>query len=298
MALPLPPADPRRIAYLGTPVDAVGPLQALADAGYDIPVVVTAPDKRRGRGGGTSPSPVKEAALELDLPVAHEVDAVLDAHVDLGVVVAFGQIIRPHVLAEVPMVNLHFSLLPRWRGAAPVERAILAGDPVTGVCVMQMEEGLDTGGTYACRSVAIEEDTTAAELRSRLGEMGTELLLEELEQGEWLVTPQEGEAVYAHKITPDDLRIDWTDSAVHIHRQVRVGGAHTTFRDGRFKILQASVVDEPPAGLGPGMLHGDIVGCGEGALRFAVVQPEGKPRQPAPDWLNGARLEPGERLGG
>jgi len=138
-----------RLVYLGTPDMAVPPLRALHDAGHDIALVVSGADKRRGRGGATSPSPVKAVALELGLPVTADPDDVLAVAADLGVVVAYGRIIRPHVLAHLPMVNLHFSLLPRWRGAAPVERAILAGDDRTGVCVMAVEETLDTGGVYA-----------------------------------------------------------------------------------------------------------------------------------------------------
>ena len=119
---------PKRLVFLGTPEIAVPPLRALHEAGHDIALVVSRPDRRRGRGGSLSPSPVKEAALELGLPVTDRVDDVIDAGAELGVVVAYGRLIRPHVLAAVPMVNMHFSLLPRWRGAAPVERAILAGD--------------------------------------------------------------------------------------------------------------------------------------------------------------------------
>ena len=141
-----------KLVFLGTPDMAVPPLRALVDAGHEVVLVVTRADKRRGRGGATTPSPVKAAALELGLTVTHQVDDVLGAAeqgAELGVVVAFGQIIKPHVLAALPMINLHFSLLPRWRGAAPVERAMLAGDDLTGVCVMRVEEGLDTGGVYA-----------------------------------------------------------------------------------------------------------------------------------------------------
>ena len=135
---------------------AVPPLRALVDAGFEVALVVSRADRRRGpRRSASRRSPVKAAALELGLPVTDAVDDALAVGADLGVVVAFGRIIKPHVLAELPMVNLHFSLLPRWRGAAPVERALLAGDERTGVCVMDVEEGLDTGGTYACVEVPI-----------------------------------------------------------------------------------------------------------------------------------------------
>src|SRR3954470_10866093 len=129
------PAHPHRLVYLGTPEMAVEPLRALPAPGCEIALVVTRADAKRGRGGALVASPVKQAALELGLPVTDRIDDVLDVGADLGVVVAYGRIIRPHVLDELAMVNIHFSLLPRWRGAAPVERAILAGDDVTGVCV-------------------------------------------------------------------------------------------------------------------------------------------------------------------
>jgi methionyl-tRNA formyltransferase len=263
-----------RLVYLGTPEMAVPPLEALVTAGHDLLLVVTRADKRRGRGSVTSPSPVKAAAERLGIPVSHEVDDVLHVGADLGVVVAFGRIIKPHVLAELPMVNLHFSLLPRWRGAAPVERALLAGDESTGVGVMALEEGLDTGGIYAQVEIPIGPETTAAELRGVLTDAGTTLLIETLAAGLGQPAPQQGEPTYAAKIDTDELRIDWTKPAVEIHRLIRVGGAWTTFRGERFKIHAADLVD------------GEIVPT--------IVQPAGKPRMEADAWRNGARPEPGE----
>src|SRR5205085_5491799 len=143
-----------KLAFLGTPEIAVPPLRALVADGHDVRLAVTRADKRRGRGGHLMPSPVKVAAQDLGLPVTDRVDDAIDAGADLGVVVAYGRLIKPHVLAALPMVNIHFSLLPRWRGAAPLERAILAGDSETGVCLMQLEEGLDTGPVYGCRRLA------------------------------------------------------------------------------------------------------------------------------------------------
>src|SRR5947199_2672581 len=165
-----------RLAFLGTPEAAVPPLRALVDDGHDVAVVITQPDRKRGRGGTLVPSAVKAAVLDLGLPVEHNVDAVLGKGVELGVVVAFGKLIKAHVLDEVPMVNIHFSLLPRWRGAAPLERAILAGDEETGVCLMALEIGLDTGPVYECERVTIGSEETADELRARLAEAGTALL--------------------------------------------------------------------------------------------------------------------------
>ncbi|HSP05269.1 MAG TPA: methionyl-tRNA formyltransferase [Acidimicrobiales bacterium] len=279
---------PRSLVYLGTPAMSVPPLRALHAAGFDIRLVVTNPDTRRGRGGKTAPSPVKAAAVELDIPVSHTVDDVLGAGADLGVVVAFGRIIRPHVLAELAMVNLHFSLLPRWRGAAPVERAILAGDERTGVDLMVVEEGLDTGGVYARAELDIGADETAEELRTRLVEAGTELLVSSLESGLGEPTPQVGEPVYAHKLTSDDLRIDWDAPAEQIHRQVRVGGAWTTLDGERFKVWRTSL---PPAD--DGVVHP----TGTTPIELLEVQPAGKARMAASAWANGARWSDGDRLG-
>ena len=165
-----------RLAFLGTPEAAVPPLRALVEDGHDVAVVITQPDRKRGRGGALVPSPVKAAALELGLPVEHNVDAVLGKGIELGVVVAFGKLVKAHVLDDVPMVNIHFSLLPRWRGAAPLERAILAGDEETGVCLMALDVGLDTGPVYECERLTIGPEETADELRARLVEAGTAML--------------------------------------------------------------------------------------------------------------------------
>ncbi|MEO7557417.1 MAG: methionyl-tRNA formyltransferase, partial [Acidimicrobiales bacterium] len=201
-----------RLVFLGTPAAAVLPLEALVTAGHDVALVVSAADKRRGRGSGLLPSPVKSAAVALGLPVTADVDDVLmlSPPAALGVVVAYGRIIKPHLLAALPMVNLHFSLLPRWRGAAPVERAILAGDERTGVCVMDVEEGLDTGGVRARLELPIGIDTTAEELRAELVARGTTLLVDTLARGLGASDPQVGEPTYAHKIDPTELHIDWS----------------------------------------------------------------------------------------
>ena len=283
-----------RLVYLGTPDAAVPPLRALVAAGHDVALVVTRADKRRGRGGQLVPSPVKAAAAELGLPVSEDVDAVIDAGADLGVVVAFGRIIKPHVLAKLPMVNLHFSDLPRWRGAAPVERAILAGDRRTAVCVMDVEEGLDTGAVYAKEDVTIGDDETADELRRRLVDIGSRLLVETLERGLSQPAPQVGDPTYAEKIRPEELHLDWARPAVELHRTVRVGGAWTTFRGHRLKVHRTRLVDG--SGLGPGEIDGVRVGTGDGVLELVEVQPEGKGRQPAAAWRNGARPQPGERV--
>jgi methionyl-tRNA formyltransferase len=273
---------------------AVPPLRALVADGHDVRLVVTRADKRRGRGSALLPSPVKAAAQELGLPVTDQVDEVIHAGADLGVVVAFGRLIKPHVLDALPMVNMHFSLLPRWRGAAPLERAILAGDSETGVCLMQLEEGLDTGPVYACTRLAIGQEETADELRERLVDAGTELLIDSLRRGLGTPTPQQGEPTYADKIDPSEHCIDWSRPAVEIHRLVRAGEAWTTFRGKRLKVRRARLSGD---GLAPGVLDVLRVGAGEGALELVEVQPEGKGPMAAADWRNGARPRADERLG-
>lgn len=291
------PAHPRRLVFLGTPEMAVPPLRALIDAGFDVALVVTRPDKRRGRRGGLAPSPVKEAALERGVPVAHSPDAVLDVGADLGVVVAYGRIIKPHVLDALPMVNLHFSLLPRWRGAAPVERAILAGDERSGVCVMAVEEGLDTGGIYAQADVGIRRGSTAEQLRQQLVAVGTPLLVQALQEGLGAPRPQQGEPTYADKLSVDDLRLDWERPAAELHRIVRIGGAWTTFRGKRLKVVSAELFEGETATGAPGAMDGPCVTTGSGLLALVGVQPEGRSAMAFEAWANGARPAVGERLG-
>ena len=293
--LPDPPEKPRRIVYLGTPAMAVQPLETLHSAGFDIALVVTGADKRRGRRSEPTPTPVKRAALDLGLSVTHDLQEALNVRAELGVVVACGQIIRRPVLERLPMINLHFSLLPRWRGAAPVERALLAGDDRTGVCVMAVDEALDTGDVYAARETPIGERMTAAELRSELTTLGADLLVDTLREGLSEPRPQTGEVTYAMKIGPADLALDWNLPAVDLDRVVRVGGAWTTFRGRRLKVHDSVPVDVPGPGE-TGTIHGTDVTCREGTLRLVVVQPEGKARIDASAWLNGARPEPDEKL--
>ncbi|MGH9123838.1 MAG: methionyl-tRNA formyltransferase [Acidimicrobiales bacterium] len=293
---------PRRLAFLGTPEPAATVLRALVRAGYEIVAVVTRPDKRRGRGAELLPSPVKAAAAELGLGplVAHRAEEVIGSGAELGVVVAYGRLVKPAVLAAVPMVNVHFSLLPRWRGAAPVERAILAGDTETGVCLMELEEGLDTGPVLGRREVAIGDDETAGELREALTAAGTDLLLTQLAAGLAPGCPQEGEATYAAKIDPGELHLDWTQPAVQLHRVVRVGRAWTTFRGRRLGIVRTASPWDEATGEAPGSLvisrNGVTVATGDGRLSLAEVQPEGRSAMAATAWVNGAHVAPGERF--
>ena len=275
---------------------AVPPLRALVAAGHEVALVVTRPDKKRGRGGALLPSPVKAAAAELGLPVTSQVDDLLALGAELGVVVAYGRIVKPHVLAVLPMLNIHFSLLPRWRGAAPVERAILAGDEVTGVCIMALEEGLDTGPVYAREERSIGAEETLDEVRGALTEMGTRMLIDLLATGLPEPHPQEGEPTYAAKIEPEEHHLDWRRPAVELHRVIRLGQAWTTFRDRRLRVLRArlsSAGELAPGELDAGTLR---VGTGAGTLELVEVQPEGKGPQRATSWRNGARLTPGERF--
>jgi methionyl-tRNA formyltransferase len=296
-ALPTPPRHPQRLVYLGTPEMAVPPLVALHDAGFEIALVVTGADKRRGRRAEPTPTPVKLAAIERGLTVSHDLADLAGVDADLGVVVAFGQIIRRPVLEQLPMVNLHFSLLPRWRGAAPVERAILAGDERTGVCVMAVEEGLDTGDVYASTDLVIRRTSTARELGDQLTAAGSDLLVRTLRAGLDAPVPQEGETTYAAKIGPEDLRLAWERPAVELDRIVRVGGAWTTFRGRRLKVHGARPWPSEIGSGAPGELYGDRVTAGSGVLQLLEVQPEGKGRARFTDWANGARPTSGEALG-
>ena len=278
-----------RIAYLGTPEIAVPTLRALVEAGHDVALVVSGKDKKRGRGSSLSPTPVKAAALALGLPVTDRIDEIveLDPPAEVGVVVAYGRLIKPPVFGSMRLINEHFSLLPRWRGAAPLERAILAGDDRTGVCIMDIEEGLDTGAVYRCVEVPIGPDQTAHELREVLVDEGTKLVLEMLQNGIGTPKPQSGEPVYAHKIDPSELELDWAKPAVELHRLVRIGGAWTTHHGRRLKVWRTAL----PAGTGV------VVPTGTEPIELIEVQPEGRPRMAAHAWAHGTHWHDGDRLG-
>jgi methionyl-tRNA formyltransferase len=204
------------------------------------------------------------------------------------------------------MVNVHFSLLPRWRGAAPVERSILAGDSTTGVCVMRLEPTLDTGALLSCREVVIGEDETAPELAARLGRLGADVLLTTLSAGPSSLPPgepQRGEPSYAAKLEPGELKIDWSRRSVELARLVRLGRAWTTFRGRRLAILRARVgsgregIATEPAPPGTILPDGSVA-AGLGVLEIEDVRPAGKPTMVFADWRRGARVRPGERFGG
>ncbi len=286
--------------YLGTPPLAVPTLDALVAAGYEVPLAVTGPDARRSRRGDPEPSAVKQAAAAHGIAVSHDVGDVAAVEADLGVVVAFGRIVPTAVLDLLPMLNLHFSLLPRWRGAAPVERALLAGDTRTGVCVMEVAEALDEGDVYARVEVPIGPESTLESLRGELVAVGTDALLDGLADGFGPPVPQEGEVTYAAKITAEDRRLDFSASSETVRRVVAVGGAWTTFRGKRFKVHAIRVV----AGSGgePGTIDdrgdgGPVVATGQGRVELVEVQPENRSRMAGSDWARGARLATGDRLG-
>lgn len=254
---------------------------------------------------------MKAAALELGIPVSHRVRDVLDSRCELAVVVAFGRIIPAEVLAEVPMVNLHLSLLPRWRGAAPVERAILSGDAITGVSLMALDAGLDTGPVYAAIPVAIDPREHAEGLTLRLGELGTSELLERLKGGVaglGQAEPQVGETSYAEKLSIDDHRLDFGRSATQCARVIQIGRAFSSFRGKRLIVHEAHVATpEEIAGLDtpantvlsapPGSLLVPLVSCADGLLALDVVQLEGRARQRVVDFANGVHPKAGELLG-
>ncbi|MHB1128790.1 MAG: methionyl-tRNA formyltransferase [Ilumatobacteraceae bacterium] len=301
---PLPIGAATRIVYFGTPEVAVAPLRALHQAGVRIDLVVTRPDTRRGRGPITSPSPVKQAATQLGIPVSHDLaSAATLANGDdvLGVVVAYGRLLPISLLSVMPMVNVHFSLLPRWRGAAPVERALLAGDRATGVCIMRVVETLDMGEVYRRVEMEIRADDTVNALRDRLCAGAIPLLIDVVTNGAGVGEPQVGEATYASKITAADLEFDWTKSAEQLERITRVGVGFTKFRGKRLNIRTVRASDTSVSGA-PGQFlelasDGVVVTTGDGALCLLSVQPEGKPMLDALNWSRGARLELGELFG-
>jgi methionyl-tRNA formyltransferase len=299
-----------RLVYLGTPEAAVPPLQALVQAGHQVQLVVSQPDRKRGRGGAVVPSPVKRAAMELGLPVTDAVDEVLGTTAELGVVVAFGRLIKPNLLAHIPFVNIHFSLLPRWRGAAPVERAILAGDAQTGCCLMALEAGMDTGPVYRREASPILPLESAEQLRQRLVVIGTNMLTDALADGFNSLgspMPQAGTPTHAAKLRPEEFQIDWAASVNNVHGTVRIGHAWTMFRGKRLKVVAAQPADSSAnssaasspvlAGAAPGSIHGHAVQCADGLLQLITVQPEGKAPMAVSAWVNGAHPADGDLLG-
>jgi len=286
-----------RLGFLGSPAFAVHVLDELVAHGHDVAIVVTRPDRRRGRGEAASATPVKAAAVRLGIRVTSDVADLVEGGVELGVVVAYGAIVPAAVLDVVPMLNLHFSLLPRWRGAAPIERAILAGDARTGVCVMGLEPALDTGPVYASAVTEVDDKDLDA-LRTELVGAGAALLVELLskDRGRWpSPVPQHGGATYAKKLSDAELELDFSAPAVQVARVVRLGRARTWAGGRRLAVRRAEVLDDARGA--PGALHGDVVTCGTGGLRLVEVVPEGRRPMSLEAWRRGLRAGAPARLG-
>lgn len=310
-----------KVLFMGTPQFAAESLKALLAAGYPVVGVVTQPDKKVGRGGRLQASPVKELALQQNLPVFQprrvRRPEVLEQLRALGaqitVVVAFGQILSKEALAISPLgsINVHGSLLPRWRGAAPIHRAVMAGDTQTGVTTMWMDEGMDTGDMILTATAPISLGDTAGAVHDRLARLGADLLVETLRQveaGSAPRIPQPAEGVtYAAKLERRDEWIDWSRPAMALVNQIRGlnpwPGAYTMGPRGSLKIWQAAPnlrEGTDPPGLVVDLVrkHGFVVAAGEGHLLVQEVQPPGRGRMPALAYCNGGGLKVGDQLGG
>lgn len=300
-----------RIIFMGTPDFSVPVLEALVDAGHDVVAVYSQPPRPAGRGKKDRPSPVQSKAEELGLTVRHPTslrneDALADFtafQADIAVVVAYG-LILPQAILDAPekgCLNIHASLLPRWRGAAPIHRAIMAGDPETGVCIMQMEAGLDTGPVLTRHKVEIGARETTDQLHDRLSEMGAGAIVSALAVLDDLVpTSQSADGVtYAAKIEKSEAAIDWTKSAVEVDQLVRglspFPGAWFEMNGIRVKVRGSDVVD----GKGDAGIALDdalTVACGNGAIRLTKLQRAGKTAQDAEQFLNGWPVPAGTKL--
>lgn len=300
-----------RVVFMGTPAFSVPVLDALIEAGHEIAAVYCQPPRPAGRGKKDRPSPVQARAEALGVPVRHPTSlkpaeaqaefAALGA--EIAVVVAYG-LILPQAVLDAPKrgcLNIHASLLPRWRGAAPIHRAIMAGDTETGVCIMQMEAGLDTGPVLLRRAIAIGAEETTGQLHDRLSSLGAEAIVEALSRLDALDPVVQGEdgVTYAAKIDKAEARIDWTGEAREIDRQIRglspFPGAWTMVEGKRLKLLACRVAEGSGA---PGEVLSDLtIACGQGAVAITQVQPEGKGPMVSADWLRGARIAPGQIVG-
>jgi methionyl-tRNA formyltransferase len=303
-----------RVVFMGTPDFAVPTLSEIVGQGHEVVAVYTRAPAAAGRGMELKPSPVHKMAERFGLPVftpktlrTDDAADIFRSHeADVAVVVAYGMLLPKPILdaPELGCLNLHASLLPRWRGAAPIQRAIMAGDAETGVAVMRMEEGLDTGPVAMVERVAITPEMNAGELHDKLMSLGADLMvraLAALSRGGLNFTPQPEQGVtYAHKLKNDDSRIDWAKPARAIHDHIRglspFPGAFFTADFGkgeeRVKVLRARI-DEGSGAPGTLLNPGGIVACGDGALRLLQVQRAGKAPMNADDFLRGVRVEAG-----
>lgn len=310
-----------RIVYMGTPDFAVEPLEAIIKAGYEVAAVLTQPDKQKGRGKEVKMTPVKECALRHGIPVfqpvrIREPEAVAELEkyqADLFVVAAFGQLLSEEILnmPEYGCINIHASLLPAYRGAAPIQWAVLNGERESGVTIMQMDKGLDTGDMLLKRSVELSPKETGDSLHDKLMHLGAELIVEalsKLERGELVPEKQKDElSSYAKKLTKAMGQIDWSKDAVSLERWIRGlnswPSAYTFFRGKTLKIWEALVIAENGGQKAePGQVisvsrDGFTVACGQGALQILSLQLEGKKRVLAREFLLGYQIEPGMILG-
>jgi methionyl-tRNA formyltransferase len=307
-----------RIVFMGTPDFAVPALRALIEAGHEVAAVYTQPPRAGGRGLRSRKTPVHVAAEQAGLPVltpeslkaAAEQERFRALDADAAIVVAYGLVLPKQVLeaARHGAFNIHASLLPRWRGAAPIERAIMAGDGETGVSIMRLDDGLDTGPVCLSRSVPIDRDMTAGELHDALASLGARLMVEALaalERGRLACAPQPDDgATYAKKIDPSETRIDWSRPAPEVHDRIRALSPHPgawfemtlNGKTERIRALRSSVAEV--SGTSGTVLDDHLtIACGDGAVRLAKVQRAGKRAMSAQDFLRGVKLAPGTVVG-
>jgi len=311
-------SSPLKIAFMGTPDFAVPPLKALIDSEHDVVAVYSQPPRPKGRGKKLQSSPVHLCAEENGIPVhtpvnfkdENDVNQFKKLDIDVAIVTAYG-LILPKSILEAPKhgcLNIHASILPRWRGAAPIHRAILAGDGETGITIMQMDEGLDTGDTIKIKRTPITEKTTLPALHDDLSEIGAQMIVEcinELSENNNLIkTPQPEEGTcYAHMLKKEDGKIDWNNNASYIHRQIRAlnpwPGSWCLDQNGkRLKVLKASITDSPQKGDTIGVvLENGAIQCGENSvLSLEIIQPENKNKMRTADAINGGILSIGDVL--
>ena len=307
-----------KVIFAGTPDFAAAALKAIAAAGFEIPLVLTQPDRPKGRGMQLAPSPVKQAALELGLRVAQPeklrnnaeaLQMLKEVEADVMVVAAYGLILPQDVL-DTPKhgcLNIHASLLPRWRGAAPIQRAIEAGDAETGVCIMQMDIGLDTGDVVSEHRYTIQPTDTANEVHDALMNLGAAAIVADLQQLKAesrlksVKQPEEG-VTYAQKLSKEEARIDWNESAAVIERKIRafnpVPAAWVEYQGKPMKIWRAEAVAQQ--GRAGEVLScsadGLVVACGENALKITELQPSGSKRMPIAAFAAGHKIEVGTVL--
>lgn len=300
-----------KLIFAGTPDFSAVALKAVIDAGHQVELVLTQPDRPSGRGMSLHSSPVKELALASGIEVfqpptlrdAAAQERVCAVGADAMIVAAYG-LILPQAVLDMPRhgcINIHASLLPRWRGAAPIQRAILAGDAETGVCIMQMEAGLDTGPVLCAGRLPITDADTAASLHDRLADLGARLIVETLDK--WPMTPvpqAEAGVTYAAKIEKSEAPLDWRLPAVRLARQVRAfnpfPGASAVLNGGGIKVWRA---ETGAAAADPGTVvsvdrRGILVACGEGGLYLTELQKAGGKRLPVAQFLSGTPIQPGE----